>query len=103
VRRTPSVKIHPIGIDRLHIPSLTCGHHKVVGQISVKSDKVGEGSGEGGIGSSVVVLIIQNHLRRFRGRKNSQRMEFCSAIQQWDLRRARRVREWYSVVRHLAL
>ena len=70
VGRARSVKIHSIGVNRLHIPSLTCRHDKVVGQISVEFRKVGERSREGGIGSGIVILVIEDHLRSFRRSRN---------------------------------
>ena len=60
------IEIHAIRVDRLHIPSLTCRHDKVVGQIGIVSMKVGERVGQGGVDSSVIVLIVQNCLRRSR-------------------------------------
>jgi hypothetical protein len=43
-RGSRAVKVHSVGIDRLHIPSLTSGHDKVVGQIGIEGGKVSEGS-----------------------------------------------------------
>jgi hypothetical protein len=34
-----TIEVYPISIDGLHIPSLTSGHHKVVGEIGVKVGK----------------------------------------------------------------
>ena len=53
--RSGAVEIHPIGIDRLHVPSLTSRHHKVVGQIGIEGGKVGEGRGQRGVGTVIVV------------------------------------------------
>src|SRR5205814_5846861 len=53
-----TIEVHPIGIDRFHIPSLTSGHHKVVGEIGAEGREVGERRGQAGDSRSVVVLII---------------------------------------------
>src|SRR6266550_3921067 len=65
-----TIEVHPISIDRLDIPSLTSGHHKVVGEIGAEGREVGERRGQAGDSRSVVVLIIQNHLRSIRIRQN---------------------------------
>src|SRR5437588_8159481 len=57
------IEIHAIRVDRLHIPSLTCRHDKVVGQIGIVSMKVGERVGQGGLHSSVIVLIDRKSTR----------------------------------------
>ena len=53
-----TIEVHPIGIDGLHIPSLTSGHHKVVGEIGVEGREVGERRGKVAAVRSVVVLIV---------------------------------------------
>src|SRR5262249_38918824 len=99
-----AVEVNPIGIDRLHIPSLTCGHNKVVRKISVKGREICKRRGHREVCSKVIVLIIENYLRRLPRRRNSQSVECCNAaIAQRNLRHARRGREWYSVARHLCL
>src|SRR6266496_3557631 len=63
-----SKKIRAISVDRLHIPSLTCRHDKVVGQIGTGSRKVGECRRHGDVGSGVIVLVVEDCLRRARWR-----------------------------------
>src|SRR6266403_848015 len=63
-----SKEIRAISVDRLHIPSLTCRHDKVVGQIGTGSRKVGECRRRGDVGSGVIVLVVEDCLRRARWR-----------------------------------
>ena len=56
--RSCAVEVHPVGIDRLHIPSLTSGHDKVVGQIGAKGREVVERRAQRGISPGIIVLVI---------------------------------------------
>src|SRR6266481_6194070 len=53
-----TIEVDPVSIDGLHIPSLTSGYHKVVGEIGVEGREVGESRGQAGDSRTVVVLII---------------------------------------------
>ena len=64
--RSGAVEIYAIGVDRLHIPSLTCGHHKIIGEIGAKVGKVVERRRQAGGAPSIVVLIIEDYLRSLR-------------------------------------
>ena len=91
--RSDTVEIHPVGVDGLHIPSLTSGHHKVVRQIGVESREISECRAQGGSGRSVIVLIIEHHLRSFRRPRNRNYVRCTSATGLLrKLRYARQVR-----------
>src|SRR5439155_1373300 len=61
-----AIKGNPIGVNRLHRPSLTTGHHKIVSNKIVKRRKIRELLRARGVGRSIVVLVIENHLGSFR-------------------------------------
>ena len=77
--RSGAIEINPIGVDRLHIPSLTSGHHKIVSKIALKSGKSSNVADKVACACSVVVLIIENDLRSFRRWRNRDHMRGRSA------------------------
>jgi hypothetical protein len=38
-----AIKIDPVGVHRLDIPSLPCGNNKVIGKIRAKGGKISKG------------------------------------------------------------
>ena len=58
VGRSEAVKVYPIGVDRLHVPSLTTGHNEVVSEIGTEGREIIESRGQSRVSSSVVVLIV---------------------------------------------
>src|SRR5205085_744121 len=64
VRRSHTTEVRAIGIDRLHSPLLPCGHDKIIGEIGVEGGEVGERRGQGSNAVTIVVLVVENHLRQ---------------------------------------
>src|SRR5947208_3084317 len=85
--RSRPVEIHAIRVDRLHIPSLSCRHDKVVRQIGVGRRKIGERGGHGDVFSGVIVLVIEGCLRRSRQRWSEHNV--CAKSATGELRNSR--------------
>src|SRR5262249_40039315 len=65
--RSRTIKVPPISVDRLHIPSLTSWHDEVISKIRVMWRRVGKFCRQRGIGSSIVILIVKDlRIRRTR-------------------------------------
>jgi hypothetical protein len=69
------IEVHPIDVDRLDIPSRTSGNDEIVGGLIVKSivSRL-EVLRWGGVGPRIVVLVVENYLRKFRHWQNPERM-----------------------------
>jgi len=77
--RSRALEVSPVRINRLHIPSLPCRHNKIVSQIGAKGGEVGERCRPRVVGGSVIVLIIENYLRKVRVWQNPERANADSA------------------------